>query len=318
MQMRSATLLLLSSALLATGCPPENGLRALPNSAPIAVAAIYESGGLDDVTAQFLGYSIVGQTATLDAALSRDSDGSIETYTWTFDSLPEGSVLTPEDLTPAEDNPETEENEAALATFTPDVLGTFRIGLMVTDDDGAESEVAYVFVQSVPPSGLRIQLEWDDPGVDLDLHLTANGGDYFDYDGGNDCFSWNPNPNWGDASLALDNPLLEGDEDGVGAAPYRESIFLDTPADTTGDEYLIRVHYYSDHSALAGGSATPTTPSITLRVLDNVIVEDFSPGEPLLKGDVWVVGTLSWPERVFNQISVISDHVTLGGPTYQE
>ena len=42
--MRTFTLLGLS-ALLATGCPPENGLRALPNSAPIAVAAIYESDG---------------------------------------------------------------------------------------------------------------------------------------------------------------------------------------------------------------------------------------------------------------------------------
>ncbi len=315
---RNTTLLLLSSAILSTGCPPENGLRALPNSAPIAVAAIYEADGLDDTTAQFLGYSITGQIATLDAALSRDSDGSIEGYTWTFDSVPDGSALTSEDILPAEDDPDTEENEAALASFTPDVLGTFRIGLTVADDDGAESEVAFVFVQSVPPSGLRIQLEWDEPGVDLDLHLTAPGGDYFDYEGGGDCFSWNPNPNWGDPTLALDNPLLEGDEDGVGAGPYRESLFLDTPADTTDGEYLIRVHYYSDHSALTGGSATPTTPSISLSVLDNVVVEDVSPGEPLLKGDVWVVGTLSWPERAFSQIGVISDHVALGGPTYQE
>jgi hypothetical protein len=315
--MRTTPLLLASTALLATGCGPDNGLRALPNSAPVAVAAVYEEDGLEETSAQFLGYTLVEESATLDASLSRDSDGSIEGYTWTFEAVPEGSLLTSEDLVPGEDDPETEVNEGALLTFSPDTLGTYRLGLVVTDDDGADSDLAYVFIQAVPPSGLRIQLGWDQPATDLDLHLTEPGGVYFDYEGGSDCFSWSPNPDWGDANLALDNPLLEGDEDGVGAAPYRESIFLDTPTDTTDADYLIRVHYYSDHSALSGGSQTPANPTVTVRVLDNVIAT-VTPGEPMLKGDVWVVGTLSWPDRVFSQIGTMTTHETLGGPAYQE
>jgi len=319
MMMRSITFSgLVSAAVLAAGCGGPVVLSSIPNEAPIAVAAIFDAEGLDAGSAQFLGYTIAGEVATLDGSLSRDNEGPIETYTWTFDALPDDSLLTSEDLVPAEDNPETEDvNEAALLSFTPDALGTYRISLVVTDNDEEPSEPSLVFVQAVPPSGLRVRLDWPETGADLDVHLTTPGGTYFDYENGTDCFSWNPNPDWGDGSLALDNPELEGDADGVGAGPYRESIFLDTPADTEQEEYLIRVHYYSDHNELLGGSTTPATPTLQVRVLDNVITE-ISPSAPLLKGDVWVVGKLSWPDRVFSSINSVTDHDTLGGPAYQE
>ncbi len=318
MSNRTSLFALCISSLVATGCPGQESFRTLPNDAPIAVAAIYDSDGLEETTAQFLGYSLVDELAVIDATLSRDPDGSIEGFTWTIEAAPEGSLLTGEDLIPGEDDPETEMNEGALMSFSPDVLGTYRIGLVVTDDDDSSSSMAMVFVQAVPPSGLRVQVDWTEGGVDLDAHLTTPGGTYFDYEGGSDCFSWNPNPDWGDSNLALDNPLLEGDEDGEGSSPYRESIFLDSPQDTVaGDDYLIRVHYYSDHSALQGGSDTPSSPTLRVRVLDNVI-DEVSPAAPLLKGDVWVVGTLSWPDRVFSLINTVTTHESLGGPTYQE
>ncbi len=334
MTMKYASLLLAGSAALAAGCGGPVVLNQVPNDEPIARAIIYQGDVVDEQTAQFLGYTLENELIVLDGSLSYDPDNQIPegitSYNWRFESVPDDSELTDEDIwfrnadgvydPEAEEgvnDPETDVWEPALAGFAPDVLGTYRIALTVTDDDDAESEIAYVFVQALPPSGLSIQLQWDQPGADLDLHLTAPGGSYFDYEGGTDCFSWNPNPSWGDPELALDNPELDADDDGEGSAPYRETIFLDTPADTGEENYLVRVHYYSDHSALAGGSATPANPTLTIRVLDSVI-QEIQPPEPMLKGDVWVAGELSWPDRAFSLIDSLTDHETLGGPAYQE
>lgn len=315
--MRNLVLLAAATAALSTGCGPENNLRALPNDAPIAVAAIYRGENIDDQSAQFLGYTIAGETATLDARLSRDGDGQIVAWAWTLEAWPEGSERVSEDITVPEDDPDTEDNESLYPTFEPDVLGTYRIGLVVTDNDDDVSEMALVFVQSVPPSGMEVELEWPEAGADLDAHLTTPGGTYFDFDGGTDCFSWNPNPDWGDGNLALDNPELDADADGVGAGPFRESIYLDTPTDTPEDGFLVRVHYYADHVEMTGGSTLPANPIIRIKVLDNVVAE-MTPSTPLVFGDVWTVGTFTWPDRVFNQIGTLTTHTALGGPTYNE
>ena len=308
--------LLLVPTLLASACGGGDSLRALPNDPPIAVAAVYGGETIEEQSAQFLGYTIAGEQATLDARLSRDPDGTIETWAWTLEDWPEDSALTSEDITVPEDDPDTEENESVFPTFTPDVLGTYRLGLVVTDDDDAVSDMAFVFVQSVPPSGMEVELEWPEAGADLDAHLTTPGGSYWDVEGGTDCFSWNPNPDWGDSSLALDNPELDDDADGVGAGPFRESIWLETPTDTT-DGFLVRVHYYADHVAMTGGSALPANPTIRIKVLDNLVAE-MTPSQPLVAGDVWVVGTFTWPDRVFNQIGTLTTHTDLGGPDYNQ
>ena len=308
--------LLIAPALLASGCGGGDSLRALPNDPPIAVAAVYGGETIEEQSAQFLGYTIAGEVATLDARLSRDGDGTITAWTWTLESWPEESILTSEDIIVPEDDPDTDENESVFPTFMPDVLGTYRLGLTVTDDDDAVSNIAFVFVQSVPPSGLEIELEWPEAGADLDAHLTTPDGSYWDVEGGSDCFSWNPNPDWGDASLALDNPELAGDADGVGAGPFRETIYLETPTDTL-DGYMVRVHYYADHVAMQGGSTLPANPTLRIRVLDTLIAE-MTPSQPLVFGDVWNVGTFTWPDRVFNQIGTLTTHTGEGGPTYNQ
>ena len=314
--MRTLLMIVGAGAALSVGCGGGDSLRALPNDAPIAVAAIYGGETIEEQSAQFLGYTIAGETATLDARLSRDGDGQIVSWAWTLEDWPEGSELVSEDIFVPEDDPDTEDNESLFPTITPDVLGTYRLGLVVTDNDDAVSEMALVFVQSVPPSGMEIELEWEEAGADLDAHLTTPGGTYFDFEGGSDCFSWNPNPDWGDGNLALDNPELDTDADGVGAGPFRESIYLDTPTDTT-EGFLVRVHYYADHVAMTGGSALPANPTVRIIVLENVVAE-LTPSQPLVFGDVWTVGTFTWPDRVFNQIGTLTTHTELGGPDYNE
>ena len=152
--MRNFVLVLAAGALTA-GCAEPTQIRALPNDAPLAVAAIYRGENIDDQSAQFLGYTIAGETATLDARLSRDPDGDVVGWTWTLEDWPEGSEMLSEDIFVPEDNPDTEENESLFPTFAPDVLGTYRIGLVVTDNDDDVSDMALVFVQSVPPSGME-------------------------------------------------------------------------------------------------------------------------------------------------------------------
>jgi len=314
--MKRFGLLLLSG--LAVGCGDVTGpsIRAVPNQAPIAHATF--DTGVDAGVDQLLGYVVVGNTANLDGSGSHDPDDANLAnlaFTWEFDEggVPEGSELSNESLTVADDNVETGDvNEQSFMSFMPDVLGTYRIKLTVTDDKEDVSNPAFVFVQAVPPEDLEIRTDWESTQADLDLHLVAPGGSYF---GDDDCFSWNPNPDWGDPALAGDNPELLGDNDGEGGAPYAERIRLAMPQD--GD-YELYVHYYSDHSEELGNAAVPSTPTFVASVFGEELAEPIIAPQPLLNGDVWCIGTLRWPEMELVYINTICDHFELGGPDYND
>lgn len=331
-------LFLLTLPLLVSACDDPVNLGVQPNLAPIAVAFI--DNGPDNAAEQRLGYYIVGQTARLDASQSRDEDNTNVdnlTYKWTFERVPtddDGNALSafegtsfvcsplgsdessdmecPADLADTDDV-----NEAAFASFVPDAVGTYRLSLVVEDgeDPPAESLPAIVTVQALPPSELRVELDWDDTGADLDLHLLTPGGEYFAE--GEDCFSWFPNPNWGESSLATDNPLLDGDADGEGSGPYREAIALEVPFE--GD-FKVYVHYYSDHAAELGFTAVSARPTLDVTVFGQSILDGVvEPSTPLLAGDVWYAGMIQWPQMHFEQFGQILDHTEdLDGPPYNE
>lgn len=312
-------LLLLAATLLVpvitSGCQQQT-LRALPNLPPLAHVVV--DSGDDNTASQRLGYVIQDSTARLDGSLSGDPDNDPIVFVWVFDAVPDDSGITDGDIDVPEDDPETEDvNESAFPSFEPDVLGTYRISLVVVDDEEAESTPAIAVIQAVPPSDLSVNVEWNDTRADLDIHLIAPGGTYFDLDEFTDCFSWNPNPNWGDSDLATDNPALDGDADGEGSAPYREGIALEVPPE--GD-YEVWVHYYADHSVQLGNTPVPATPEISVRVFDELVDENaqISPAEPMMAGDIWKAGVLSWPERNWAVLNFRSDHVTEGGPDYNE
>jgi PKD repeat protein len=79
----------------------------VPNVAPTA-----EAGGPYSGT--------VGDTISLSGATSADSDGTIATYAWDLDNDGQYNDAT-----------------GAAATFAATAVGTFTVGLQVTDDDGA-------------------------------------------------------------------------------------------------------------------------------------------------------------------------------------
>jgi hypothetical protein len=317
-------LVLLALPLLASACDDEVVLTVRPNSPPVAVAFI--DNGPDNAAEQRLGYYILGQTARLDATASEDADNTNKqnlAYIWTFDRLPVDafgdttSSLSDGDIVLQDDDPATEDvNEQAYASFVPDAVGTYRLSLTVEDGEGAPSmRPAIVTVQVLPPSDLQIELEWEDTRADLDLHLVAPGGDYFVE--GDDCFSWYPNPSWGESALATDNPVLSGDADGEGSGPYRETINLEVPF--AGD-FEVYVHYYSDHKAALGLSAVSANPTLDVTVFGQSILSGVaSPDTPLLAGDVWYAGIIQWPSMEFAYNGQILDHTSdLNGPPYNE
>lgn len=68
---------------------------------------------------------LIGSTFSLDGSASTDSDGTLVGFQWSIDSAPAGSAATISDPL------------VAVASFTPDKVGTYTFGLLVTDDDGA-------------------------------------------------------------------------------------------------------------------------------------------------------------------------------------
>jgi len=70
-----------------------------------------------------------GSEITVSGVTSSDPDGDSLTYAWTMDSVPDTSSVPAESL-----------GTASSAAFTPDVAGTYTVGLTVTDEHGLASD----------------------------------------------------------------------------------------------------------------------------------------------------------------------------------
>jgi hypothetical protein len=122
-----------------------------------------------------------------------------------------------------------------------DVAGTFTVGLIVTDDSGAESTECTIALNAVPGQGLKVQMTWDRPDSDIDLHLVQNNTSWCT---ASDCSFQNTSTTWG-ATLDID--------DIRGFGP--ENISVDDPAD---GRYTVGVGMYRADS--------PTTVTVKIFV----------------------------------------------------
>ena len=77
-----------------------------------------------------------GSTVLLDAAGSRDPDGTIEEYTWRIET-PDGDTVEPECTT------------CVRTRFRATNTGTYNVSLTVTDDDGA-TQTDHLYVTATP------------------------------------------------------------------------------------------------------------------------------------------------------------------------
>ena len=149
------------------------------NAAPVADA------GAD------LSMAVIGDTVTLDASFSFDEDGDSLTYSWGFVSKPEGSQAQLSDPTLPD------------PTFQVDVVGTYQLVLVVSDEYGEASEPVTVKVtfDNLAPVALAGTAETSVP-IGERVYLDGSG-------------SWDPNGDsltyrWSIASLPQGSTAVVG------------------------------------------------------------------------------------------------------------
>jgi hypothetical protein len=170
-------------------------------------------------------------------------------YSWQLVQRPVGSTAV---LASTQNN--TNELVVDLAGFYQVQLDVFAVDGDRPDDGLIRScAPATIDIDVVPEDDLHIQLVWDHPDADFDLHLLRDNGRVFTHDGA--CYfsnrqpeqtaetpSWSINPD--------ENPRLDVD-DNRGYGP--ENINLKHPA--PGSRWTVLVHYWNKQTA---GAATAT------------------------------------------------------------
>lgn len=154
------------------------------------------------------------------------SDGTeVADYEWRLAVRPQGSTAVLDHVSPDR------------VQLTCDLAGDYEVHLTVIDTDevrSCEDEVVRIHVE--PSEDLHIQLVWDHPDADLDLHLLNEGGEIFTHEG--DVYFSNRAPEWSDD--ADTNPTLDKD-DSRGYGP--ENINIKHPA--PGSNWRVFVHYWN-------------------------------------------------------------------------
>ena len=282
----TAQIIIDTNVLEVKNVPGQAGRVALPvstigNRAPVAVI------DAPDVVEPFSLVEISG----IDSFDPDDPPDLPLGYRWEIIGLPAGSQA------------RLQTRGAAETSFFADLTGSYVLELTVTDAIGLVGSASQV-IEARPDEGIRIELLWDHPDSDVDLHLIREGGEFCDCGGfipgaPSDVHYRCPRPNWyPDAPAA--NPILDVDDE-AGFGP--EVIILEGEGDDKvipADRYRIEVHYYNDKSLI---SDFPTTVSnATVRVfLSGKKVAEYDRALPTT-GVRWLVADLEWPSGVLTEI----------------
>lgn len=169
-----------------------------------------------------------------------------------------------------------------------DLAGRYEVTLYVVDSRGVRSAQADVLrMRAIPDEQLHIQLVWDHPTADLDLHYVTGRSGLFDHS--TDCYFSNRFPSWYVDNPDF-NPRLDVDDQG-GFGPENVNV-VEPPAGIK----TIYVHYWN--SRTNGNPAT--TALVRLYVRGQIAAEvnhTFSEDERM-----WSVLEMDWPEEIDEQV----------------
>lgn len=217
--------------------------------------------------------SVPLEVIDLDGTGSYDPDDRLLTYLWSLSDRPDGSTTDISGPT------------GSMAELFLDLAGRYEVQLVVTNDLEVASSPAKHTITVIPDDNLHIEMFWDTPSSDIDLHLAHGTGDLFSDDECNYC---NQAPEWGEDGVSSDDPSLDLD-DLSGYGP--ENININEPGN---GEYPIRVHYFRENGA---GATT-----VTVRVYFNSGSDPLYEGSKMLTyNQVWYVGDALWPEGVIRE-----------------
>jgi hypothetical protein len=225
---------------------------------------------------------------TLDGSTSHDQDVPPDhplLYRWSLIGKPGGSTATLERAT------------TPMPSFWADLTGTYEVQLIVTDSLGLDSDPVTCLVEALPTNAIRIELTWDHPDSDVDLHLWQDGiGNFCECNDTHyrDC---GRAPNWFPATPGA-NPRLDVDDRG-GFGPENINIDGDGPDRFIPDgRYQIAVHYYASNAEV---STWPTSVSnATVRVyIFGLLAGELT--HPLMTdNDLWYAGQIEWPGGIIH------------------
>lgn len=210
-----------------------------------------------------------GEVVTLDGSASTDPDNDLPlTFQWKLVNQPQGSAA---QLAAA---------GTAKATFVPDLPGGYGVELVVTDAAGLASKPRRLLVTGVAADKLIVELVWDHPLADLDLHVLRPSDVL---DSADDCSWEHPHPDWGVSLDPNDDPVHLGDKlSGFGP----ERVVYEAPPD---GGYRIVVRYVSPQ-----GSPSPLlNATIRIRMYGVIVSEATRP--MAITGELWEAGTIVWP-----------------------
>ncbi len=151
--------------------------------------------------------------------------------------------------------------------FKPDLAGSYTVQLVVENDRCIQSDPCRLTVDAVPSENLWVEMHWEHPGDDMDLHLVRNNGSYESDD---DCYYGNcvsedglPSLDWGQGDEPIDDPSLDLDDiENVGP----ENINIEEPANGL---YTVVVHDFP--SSVYEG---PNKVTVRIHLDGQVVFED--------------------------------------------
>ena len=200
---------------------------------------------------------------------------------------------------------ELERARTAQPSFWADLSGVYELELIVIDALGLESEPAVVVVEALPTNAVRIELTWDHPDSDLDLHLIQQGGTFCDCATDVHYRDCGRTPNWFPQTPGA-NPRLDVD-DTSGFGP--ENINIDGHGASRfipDGTYTVAVHYYATNAQTSSWPTQVSTATVRIYIFGLLAAE--LTREMQETAELWIAGAIHWPDQ-----TVTADGAVING-----